>query len=136
MLQELEPRNGLLMITGVLWGCTNPFIRQGTRGLRDIKSDTLVGQVRAEIWFLLSNWKYVVPWLVNQAGSLVYLAAVQRAPLSVAVPVASGVTFALTALTGAAAGLDKALDTRSALGTALVLAGTALCCWNQTSAKV
>ncbi|KOB65683.1 Three prime repair exonuclease 1, partial [Operophtera brumata] len=41
---------------------------------------------------------YVVPWLVNQAGSLVYLLGVQRAPLSLAVPVANGLSFAMVAV--------------------------------------
>ncbi|KOB51963.1 Uncharacterized protein OBRU01_26780, partial [Operophtera brumata] len=76
---------------------------------------------------------YVVPWLVNQAGSLVYLLAVQRAPLSLAVPVANGLAFACTALAGALTGLEEPLHRGSVLGIALIVAGTALCCFDNTS---
>ncbi|KAM3958182.1 transmembrane protein 234 homolog [Aphomia sociella] len=123
----------LLVLTGALWGCTNPFIRQGTKGLRDVKAKSKLGQAYAEITFLLRNWQYVVPWIVNQSGSLAYLAAVQRAPLSVAVPVANGLAFAFTAVVGAAAGAEEPLDKGSILGVVFIVAGTALCCLDKTS---
>ncbi|CAH2251993.1 transmembrane protein 234 homolog isoform X3 [Pararge aegeria] len=122
---------GLLLLTGVLWGCTNPFIRQGTRGLRKVKADTTFGQACAEITFLLGNWRYVLPWLVNQVGSLVYLVAVQRVPLSLAVPAANSLAFAFTAVTGAAVGSEQPLDSGSILGIVFIGVGTALCCWDK-----
>lgn len=117
----------------MLWGCTNPFIRQGTKGLRDVTATTVLGQAWAEISFLLGNWKYVLPWLVNQAGSLVYLAAVRRAPLSVAVPTANSLAFVFTAITGAAIGAEERLDKWSIMGIMLIMSGTALCCYDKTS---
>lgn len=125
--------SGLLILTGMLWGCTNPFIRQGTKGLRDVTATTVLGQAWAEISFLLGNWKYVLPWLVNQAGSLVYLAAVRRAPLSVAVPTANSLAFVFTAITGAAIGAEERLDKWSIMGIMLIMSGTALCCYDKTS---
>ncbi|XP_013194423.1 transmembrane protein 234 homolog [Amyelois transitella] len=124
---------GLLILTGALWGCTNPFIRQGTKGLRKVRAKTVLGQVYAEIAFLLGNWRYVLPWLANQSGSLAYLAAVQRAPLSVAVPTANGLAFAFTAVVGAAVGTEEPLDKWSVAGVALIVAGTALCCLDKAS---
>lgn len=117
----------------MLWGCTNPFIRQGTKGLRDVTATTVLGQAWAEISFLLGNWKYVLPWLVNQAGSLVYLAAVRRAPLSVAVPTANSLAFVFTAITEAAIGAEERLDKWSIMGIMLIMSGTALCCYDKTS---
>ncbi|XP_072945828.1 transmembrane protein 234 homolog [Epargyreus clarus] len=128
MLQSL----GLLVLTGILWGCTNPFIRQGTKGLRQVHANSKIGQAYAEIVFLLGNWRYVVPWLLNQAGSLVYLAAIQQAPLSLAVPTANSLAFVFTAVTGAAVGAEEPLDLWSYLGIMLIGAGTALCCWDKT----
>ncbi|XP_026727535.1 transmembrane protein 234 homolog [Trichoplusia ni] len=119
---------GFLVLSGALWGCTNPFIRQGTRGLRDVTATTWWGQAVAEVTFLLGNWKYVVPWLVNQCGSVAYLASLQRAPLSLAVPAANSLAFVFTALTGAASGLEEPLDARSIIGIVFIMAGTALCC--------
>ncbi|CAG9792615.1 unnamed protein product [Diatraea saccharalis] len=105
-----HPSCGLLVLTGALWGCTNPFIRQGTKGLRDVHAKTWLGQAWAEVSFLLGNWRYVLPWLVNQSGSLAYLAAVQRAPLSVAVPTANSLAFAFTAVVGAVIGAEEPLN--------------------------
>ncbi|CAD0249723.1 unnamed protein product [Spodoptera exigua] len=124
---------GLLVLTGVLWGCTNPFIRQGTKGLRDVTATTLRGQVWAEVTFLLGNWRYVLPWLVNQTGSLSYLAALQRAPLSVVVPTANSLAFVCTALTGVAVGTEEPLDAKSIAGIVLIMLGTALCCFEDNS---
>ncbi|KAL0812153.1 hypothetical protein ABMA28_009530 [Loxostege sticticalis] len=124
---------GLLVLTGALWGCTNPFIRQGTRGLREVKAKGWLGQAAAEVKFLWGNWRYVVPWLMNQTGSLAYLAAVQRAPLALAVPAANALAFAATAVVGAASGHEEPLDRGSILGVALIVAGTALCCLDQAS---
>ncbi|KAJ0171596.1 hypothetical protein K1T71_013146 [Dendrolimus kikuchii] len=129
LLQEIR----LLVVTGAFWGCTNPFIKKGTKGLRDVKANTVVGQAWAEIRFLLTNWKYVIPWLVNQVGSLVYLLAVQRAPLSVAVPTANSLAFVFTAVTGATFGAEEPLDFRSIMGIVFIVAGTALCCMEQTN---
>ncbi|XP_026750743.2 transmembrane protein 234 homolog [Galleria mellonella] len=124
MLQAIA----LLVLTGALWGCTNPFIRQGTKGLRDVKAKSKLGQAYAEVAHLLRNWRYIVAWIVNQSGSLAYVAAVRRAPLSLAVPAANGLAFAFTAVVGAAAGAEQPLDRGSILGVALIVAGTALCC--------
>ncbi|XP_014355164.2 transmembrane protein 234 homolog [Papilio machaon] len=123
---------GLLVVTGVLWGCTNPFIRQGTKGLRSVKAETWLGQAYAEIIFLLGNWRYVVPFLVNQCGSLVYLMAVQRAPLSLAVPASNSLAFAFTAVTGSMVGAEEPLDRGSILGILFIIIGTALCCWDKS----
>ncbi|XP_049880358.1 transmembrane protein 234 homolog [Pectinophora gossypiella] len=114
---------GLIVLTGALWGCTNPFIRQGTRGLRDVRAKTRLGQAYAEVAFLLGNWR---------AGSIAYLFAVRCAPLSLCVPAANALAFAFTALTGAAFGKEEPLDRGSMLGIALIVAGTALCCWDKT----
>ncbi|XP_045455841.1 transmembrane protein 234 homolog [Melitaea cinxia] len=123
---------GLLVLTGVLWGCTNPFIKQGTKGLRKVHADSLLGQAYAEVTFLLGNWRYVVPWLVNQLGSLVYLFAIQRVPLSLAMPAANSLAFAFTALTGSLVGTERPLDQGSIFGIMLIGVGTALCCWDKT----
>ncbi|CAH0718011.1 unnamed protein product, partial [Brenthis ino] len=130
--KDSHTAEGLLLLTGLLWGCTNPFIRQGTRGLCKVRADSILGLAYAETMFLLGNWKYMVPWLINQSGSLVYLIAVQQVPLSLAVPAANSLAFAFTALTGAAIGAEEPLDGGSSFGVVLIGIGTALCCWDKT----
>ncbi|CAK1543343.1 unnamed protein product [Leptosia nina] len=71
---------------------------------------------------------YVLPWLINQAGSLVYLMTIQRMPLSIAVPAANSLAFAFTAITAAVTGSEEPLDIVAVLGVILIVAGTFLCC--------
>lgn len=59
---------------------------------------------------VFSFLQYVIPWLVNQLGSLVYLFAIQRVPLSLAMPAANSLAFAFTALTGSLVGTERPLD--------------------------
>lgn len=54
--------------------------------------------------------QYVIPFMLNQVGSITYIVAMQRAPLTLAVPAANSLAFAFTALTGAAIGDEEPLD--------------------------
>nr|CAD7568730.1 unnamed protein product [Timema californicum] len=51
-----------------------------------------------------SHAKYLVPLVLNQAGSLLYFLALAKTDLSLSVPVANSLTFVFTALTGIAIG--------------------------------
>ncbi|KAM9355647.1 transmembrane protein 234 isoform 2-T2 [Pholidichthys leucotaenia] len=61
-----------LLLVSVLWGCTNPFLKRGTEGIENVAHANKVSQLLAEVKFLLLNVKYLVPFLLNQCGCLVY----------------------------------------------------------------
>ncbi|XP_040917475.1 transmembrane protein 234 isoform X2 [Toxotes jaculatrix] len=61
-----------LCLVSVLWGCTNPFLKRGTEGIENVTNTNRVSQLLAEVKFLFLNIKYLVPFLLNQSGSLVY----------------------------------------------------------------
>ncbi|XP_049834721.1 transmembrane protein 234 homolog isoform X5 [Schistocerca gregaria] len=67
-----------LVVAAVLWGCTNPFIKKGSSGVEDISEKSSTKKFFKEIKFLLSNWKYMTPFLLNQSGSLFYFLALQN----------------------------------------------------------
>lgn len=46
-----------LCIVSLLWGSTNPLIRQGSKGIEDIHRPSRIGQFFAEVLFLVSNWR-------------------------------------------------------------------------------
>ncbi|XP_046906172.1 transmembrane protein 234 isoform X2 [Hypomesus transpacificus] len=61
-----------LVLVAVLWGCTNPFLKRGTEGIEHVKHSTKLLQFMAEIKFLFLNVKYLIPFLLNQSGSVIY----------------------------------------------------------------
>ena len=60
MTKEVQQFFSFLLV-GALWGCTNPFLRSGSKGiLKENNSKTLL------------NCRFVIPFALNQSGSLVY----------------------------------------------------------------
>ncbi|KFB53901.1 AGAP012180-PA-like protein [Anopheles sinensis] len=82
-----------------MWGATNPFIKRGSIGYNELKADSKLGQIWLEIKFLISRWQYVLPLILNQLGSVVYVITLQRTELSLTVPMANSLTFVFTAIT-------------------------------------
>ncbi|XP_066591950.1 transmembrane protein 234 homolog [Prorops nasuta] len=119
-----------LTIVALLWGITNPLIKRGANGLERIESFTLYDQILKEAYFLITNWKYILPFLVNQMGSVIYFLTLGSTDISLAVPLSNTLTFVFTALTGWALGEDIA-QKNTYIGMILILLGTSLCCWGK-----
>ncbi|XP_017881794.2 transmembrane protein 234 homolog, partial [Ceratina calcarata] len=124
-----------LILVALLWGATNPFIKRGAKGLENVKSSSKLGQFFKELAFLISNLKYTIPFLINQSGSLLYFLTLSTTDISLAVPVTNSLTFIITAVTGWILGEEK-IHRNTYMGMALILAGTALCCWDKTDNPV
>ena len=107
------------ILVGALWGTTNVFLGKGAGA----KHDSLVGT--------LTNWRFVLPFAANQAGSALYfwLLGSSTADVSLALPVCNSLTFVFTAATGHLLGERPSPGgvARTLVGTALVAAGAALC---------
>ncbi|KAK3592867.1 hypothetical protein CHS0354_004088 [Potamilus streckersoni] len=115
-----------LTVVAVLWGATNPFIKRGSKGIEQIQRDNAIQQFFAELWFLVSTWKYLLPFLLNQSGSVIYYITLASAELSLAVPITNSLTFLFTSLSGLAMGeMIHAWETLA--GMVLVVCGVLLC---------
>ncbi|KYM92472.1 Intraflagellar transport protein 20 like protein [Atta colombica] len=79
--------------------------------------------------------EYIVPFLLNQCGSVLYFLTLQNSDLSLAVPVSNSLTFVFTAITGWFLGEEK-VHRNTYLGMILVLCGTMLCCWDKLNKTV
>lgn len=79
----------------------------------------------SELKFLFYNWKYTVPFLINQSGSVLYYWTLSSATLSVAVPLTNALTLTITVLVGKLLG-EKAGGPLLYLGVALVFLGIAI----------
>lgn len=133
--------DALLSLIGVcvLWGCTNPFLKRATESTHTHSSSAFTATATAAAaapqsilrsflsWF--TNWRFVIPFVLNQLGSLLYLRVLSFSSigLSIATPLANAGTLLLTAATAAALGEKQRSNTRVMIGFALVIAGMAMC---------
>uniref|UniRef100_A0A182UAN6 Uncharacterized protein n=1 Tax=Anopheles melas TaxID=34690 RepID=A0A182UAN6_9DIPT len=79
-----------ILLVAITWGATNPFIKRGSIGYNELKADSKLGQ----LWL-----EYLLPLVINQLGSIVYVLTLQRTELSLTVPMANSLTFVFTAIT-------------------------------------
>ncbi|XP_053688273.1 transmembrane protein 234 homolog [Sabethes cyaneus] len=116
----------MIVVVALCWGATNPFIRRGSLGYNNLKSRTRLGQLWLELCFLVSRWQYLLPLALNQLGSVIYVFALQRAELSLVVPMANSLTFVFTAITARLLG-ENGASWKTYCGMMLVIAGTIIC---------
>ncbi|XP_017758667.1 PREDICTED: transmembrane protein 234 homolog [Eufriesea mexicana] len=119
-----------LILVAVLWGVSNPFIKKGAKGLENVESSSKFGQFFKESAFLITNLKYIIPFIINQSGSVLYFLTLSKADISLAVPVTNSITFMITAITGWILGEEK-IHKNTYIGMILILIGTVLCCWDK-----
>ncbi|XP_061651652.1 transmembrane protein 234 isoform X2 [Phyllopteryx taeniolatus] len=115
-----------LLLVSALWGCTNPFLKRGTEGIEHVSKSGKVAQFLAELKFLFLNVKYLIPFVLNQCGSLVYYYTLSTADLSLAVPVSNSLTFLWTVLTGKLLG-EHFGGKQAVAGMFLTMVGITLC---------
>ncbi|XP_009578838.1 PREDICTED: transmembrane protein 234, partial [Fulmarus glacialis] len=95
-----------LVLVAVLWGSTGPFLRRGAAGLEEVRRQGRLQQLLAEIRFLGLNYKYMVPFLLNQGGSVLFYLTLASADLSLAVPLCNSLALIVTLVTGRMLGED------------------------------
>ncbi|KAG8451566.1 hypothetical protein GDO86_003677 [Hymenochirus boettgeri] len=115
-----------LLMVSLLWGATNPFLRKGAEGLEAVQEDKTVKQLFSELKFLIFNYKYVIPFLLNQSGSLVFYITLASTELSLAVPFCNSLALVFTLITGKIIG-EEFGGKRAFLGMFLTTVGITLC---------
>ena len=119
------------VIVAAMWGGSNPLLKRGVAGLENVTPYSWAGPLgtwAAETVYLFTTPSYVVPFAINQTGSLLFLATLGSSRLSSAVPIVNALTFAFTALMGMA--LGERVSSNIGLtfaGMVLVSAGIFLC---------
>ncbi|XP_013808836.2 transmembrane protein 234 isoform X1 [Apteryx mantelli] len=115
-----------LVLVAVLWGSTGPFLRTGAAGLEQVRDQGRLRQLLAEIRFLGLNYKYVVPFLLNQCGSLLFYLTLASTDLSLAVPLCNSLALIATLVTGKILGEDTG-GKRAVAGMLITVLGVTLC---------
>lgn len=122
---------GACVAVGAVWGATNPFIRRGSLAVAAKRSRSrpaaswLAGWAGAALTCLTTP-SFLVPQLLNQAGSIAFVALLAGADLSLAVPLVNASSLAANALADLALG-ERYRCALLAPGLALVALGLALC---------
>lgn len=111
---------------GFLWGATNPLIKRGSVGIDRIKADNKILKFLLELKFMITEWRYIVPFLLNQCGSVLFVFLLQKSELSMAVPISNSCSFLFTALVAILLGEQK--PSRNAfIGMFLISLGISIC---------
>lgn len=126
-----------LVLVAMLWGATNPFIKIASKNIEKVSSESSSKFVKffKEFLHLFLNWRYMVPFLLNQCGSVLYVFCLQNNSFSLVVPVTNSLTFVFTALAGILVG-EAMPNKETVVGMGLVLIGTTLCWVDKASQEV
>ena len=49
-----------------MWGATNPLLKKGGAGVEEVEHKNRVVKFLLELKFLVLNWRYMLPFSVNQ----------------------------------------------------------------------
>lgn len=119
---------------GLIWGVTNPLIKRGSSGQQTSTNKKTANnkllQIIFELKSILLRWQYIVPFLVNQSGSLLYVHALQDSEISLAVPITQSCTFLFTTLTALCLG-EQMPNKRSFVGVAFISIGINICIYSK-----
>lgn len=129
MVAELMSAIVGYLLVGVLWGCSNPFIKHAQADtLEREKQDSSKATMTATLYRLMTKPRLLLPFLVNQSGSFVFYYLLSSEPVSRASPICNALTFMFTAITGYTLfGEEVRYPSLLCLGIALVLVGVYIC---------
>ncbi len=92
------------LLVGMLWGCTNPFIKHAQQKIlestsKEVSHGKSISTFESLIR-LVTNLKLFIPYAINQTGSLAYYYMLSSQPVNQANPICNSLTFVFTAITG------------------------------------
>ena len=117
-------------VIGTIWGATNAYMEVGSKtedqGETKENKTQLSNQV-VEGVTMFTRLKFLVPFLLNQAASILNNFIVAKSDLSIAVPVVNCITFIVTFITMRLIKGDSLVDFRFFAGSVLIMLGLYLC---------
>lgn len=92
-----------IVVVGFVWGATNPFIRSASKAQSEKETNKNNGTLTKIILnFFVSflDWKFSIPFALNQCGSVVFNALVVHFPVTAVVPCVNAIQFVSTFFVG------------------------------------
>jgi drug/metabolite transporter (DMT)-like permease len=123
------------LLVGILWGCTNPFLKKGSQSSPPTSTHQsnnfgatngfLANTKRSLKKFL--NPRVLFPFILNQSGSLMFYFLLATENISTTVPVCNSLTFIFTGITGWLLGEKFAHPVMFVAGLAMIVSGLSIC---------
>lgn len=123
-----------LLLVGALWGCTNPFMRQGS-----ISNDTEEQEETKSVLkslFRLARIKVWLPYLINQLGSLLYYKQLASSNLTLSVPICNATAMVFSCITSFFLGERVNQPRRAVFGVLLILLGVQICMYSSGESSI
>eukprot|EP01134_Creolimax_fragrantissima_P001356 CFRG1356T1 len=122
-----------LLLVSLCWGLTNPLLKDGCKGLSSVKvNGPWWKRMIVEAKYIFGRKEYWIPFVINQSGAVLFFYTLSHVDLSLAVPITNSLTFVWTSLVESLIFGGKHPDSRTAVGTALVLSGVFCCIKGKT----
>ena len=120
-------------VCGAIWGLTNPLIRLGAIKMaeEERQSQHKHSSFIVKILMILTNWKFYVPYLLNQSGSLVFYYLLSTSEVSMSVPIVNSLTQIFTFLGSLALGEKMTNLPLAVAGSILITLGVSLCVYDR-----
>ncbi|XP_066231850.1 transmembrane protein 234 isoform X3 [Saccopteryx leptura] len=115
-----------LVLVAALWGGTQPLLKRASSRLQQVHERTWVWQLLQEMKTLFLNIEYLIPFFLNQCGSLLYYLTLASTDLTLAVPISNSLSIIFTLIVGKVLGEDIG-GKRTFAGMVLTMAGITLC---------
>nr|XP_045006608.1 transmembrane protein 234 isoform X1 [Jaculus jaculus] len=121
-----------LVLVAALWGGTQPLLKRASSGLQQVHERTWARQLLQEMKTLFLNVEYLMPFLLNQCGSLLYYFTLASTDLTLAVPICNSLAIIFTLIVGKVLGEDIGGKRKSGCypavaGVLLTMTGITLC---------
>ncbi|SOV12247.1 conserved protein, unknown function [Plasmodium gaboni] len=111
----------LYFIIGILWGCTNAYMKKGCiykSNDENIKKENILS--------IFTNYYIIVPYILNQIGSLFYYFLLSTCDISLVMPLCNTCSFFFTYVTELVI-FKKELTFNSLMGFMLISLGIFIC---------
>nr|KAF6383940.1 transmembrane protein 234 [Pipistrellus kuhlii] len=95
-----------LVLVAALWGGTQPLLKRASSRLQHVQERTWLRQLLQEMKTLFLNIEYLIPFFLNQCGSLLYYFTLASTDLTLAVPISNSLSIVFTLIVGKVLGED------------------------------
>lgn len=121
-----------LVLVAALWGGTQPLLKRASSRLQQVHEGTWIRQLLQEMKTLFLNIEYLMPFFLNQCGSLLYYLTLASTDLTLAVPISNSLAIIFTLIVGKVLGEDVG-GKRAFAGMVLTMVGITLCITSSVS---
>ncbi|XP_032244921.1 transmembrane protein 234 isoform X2 [Halichoerus grypus] len=95
-----------LVLVAALWGGTQPLLKRASSRLQQVHERTWARQLLQEMKTLFLDTEYLMPFFLNQCGSLLYYLTLASTDLTLAVPISNSLAIVFTLIVGKVLGED------------------------------